>query len=171
MQAPVCHSEGECTLMWATARTFILNHAGLKMQTYTSDFMETYNPIQYTTYLAAQVNKEPMSGGGGYVITAKFWCTMDRCVPNQWETLDQFNRQVAAAGTAAHTLTPQTLVLTQVSSDHYKADDGTLVVTEGCGEPAKKAAATLRYDSEASNTDNTVTFPSGGSCLIAYMMR
>lgn len=83
--------------------------------------------------------------------------------------------QVAGANTAPvtqpRTLTPETFLLTQTSSDHYKAEDGTLVITEGCREPAQKAAATLRYDSQAANADNKVTFPSGGSCVIAVMMR
>jgi len=170
-QAPVCHTEAECTLMWATARTFLLNYAGYKMQTYTSDFMQTYNPPPYTGYLAAEVNKEPTADGRGYVIAAKFWCTLDTCSPNQWETLDQFNRQVAAAGAAARTSAPQTLVLTLISSDHYQADDGTLVVTDGCAEPAKKIAATIQYAPQLASTDDKVTFPSGRSCAIAYVMR
>lgn len=40
---------------------------------------------------------------GGYAIVAKFWCdNAFGCFPNQWDTLDQFNREVGAAGASGN---------------------------------------------------------------------
>jgi hypothetical protein len=81
---------------WSAARTFLLAHAGYKLQTYSPDFMETFNPIGYDTSLAVQVNKAPLLGGS-YEIQAKFFCAnIFACYPDPRATLDQFNRTVAA---------------------------------------------------------------------------
>lgn len=95
---PVCTGKAQCTAEWAEARTFILQNAAYKIQTYSSDFMQTYNSINEDTGLAAQVNLQPMAGGS-YRVVASFSCAnIFACVPNQWTTLDRFNRAVAAAG-------------------------------------------------------------------------
>ena len=96
--APVCSGTAQCTAEWAEARTFVLQAAGYKIQTYSSDFMQTYNPSEESPSLAAQVNMEPLAGGA-YKIVASFWCdNLFGCVPNQWKTLDAFDQAVAAAG-------------------------------------------------------------------------
>ena len=96
--APVCSGAAQCTAEWAEARTFVLQNAGYKIQTYSADFMQTYNPMGESPSLAAQVNMQPLAGGA-YKIVASFWCdNLFGCVPNQWDTLDAFNRSVAAAG-------------------------------------------------------------------------
>lgn len=85
-------------MKWAAARTFVLEHAGYKIQTYSPDFLQTFSPGEYDADLAAEVNKEPIPGGG-YRIVAKFWCNnLFGCNPNQWTTLDAFNRYVASVG-------------------------------------------------------------------------
>jgi len=95
--APTCSSEADCTMKWAAARTWILAHAGYRMQTYSPDFMQTYPAAGGNVLLAAEVNRRPISGGG-YVIEARFWCDNPfGCSPNQWDALDQFNQAVAAA--------------------------------------------------------------------------
>lgn len=102
--APVCSTQAQCTAEWAEARTFVLNHAGYKIQTYSRDFLQTYNATGDSPSLAASVNKQPMAGGA-YKIVASFWCdNFIGCIPNQRTTLDQFNRAVAAAG--AHDTSP-----------------------------------------------------------------
>lgn len=98
--APTCQGDTDCTAKWAAARTFVVNHARFKFQTYSPDYMDTYNPPDSSPGLAAQVNKEPLPDGG-FRITAKFWCAnMFGCNPDQWATLDQFNREVAAVGSS-----------------------------------------------------------------------
>ena len=78
------------------ARTYVLDHARMKIQNYSADYMETYGSTNMS--LAAQVNKQP-SPGGGFLIVAKFWCgSILICFPDQWDTLDEFNRTVAATG-------------------------------------------------------------------------
>ena len=96
--APVCSIQAQCTAEWAEARTFVLNNAGFKIQTYSRDFFQTYNATGDSASLAASVNKQPLAGGA-YKIVASFWCdNIFGCIPNQRTTLDQFNRAVAAAG-------------------------------------------------------------------------
>jgi hypothetical protein len=98
--APTCATEADCAVKWSSARSFVLAHVGYKFQTYSPEFMETFSPVNGTTDLGAQVNREPLPGGG-YRIVAKFWCdNLFGCFPNQWETLDGFNRSVAAVGAA-----------------------------------------------------------------------
>jgi hypothetical protein len=97
--APTCSSEAQCTVMWAQARTFVLAHAGMKIQTYTADFLQTFNSTD--TSIAATVNKEP-DQGGVYRIAATFGCGNPfGCVPNPYELLREFNSEVAAAGSSA----------------------------------------------------------------------
>ena len=95
---PVCISRPQCTAEWAAARTFVLDNAGYKIQIYSPDFLQTYNPGDESTSLAATVNKQPMAGGA-YKIVGSFWCNnMFGCFPDPTVTLDQFNRAVEAAG-------------------------------------------------------------------------
>lgn len=96
--APMCATKAQCTAEWAEARTFVLDNAGFKIQTYSRDFMQTYNATNDSPSLAATVNKQPMAGGE-YKIVASFSCdNFLGCIPNQYTTLDKFNRAVAAAG-------------------------------------------------------------------------
>ncbi len=96
--APVCSGPAQCRAEWDAARTFVINHAGYKIQTYSRDFMQTYNATNDSPSLAVIVNKQP-DGAGRYKIVASFACdNFIGCVPNQWTTLDKFNRVVSAAG-------------------------------------------------------------------------
>ena len=92
---PICASEQQCAVMWSTARTFVLDHAQMRIQTYSADFLETYNPID--TGIAARVNMAPAQGGG-YRIEAVFWCdNIFGCRTPPRTLLDEFNKTVAAA--------------------------------------------------------------------------
>jgi uncharacterized lipoprotein YajG len=94
-RAPTCSSQADCDAKWAAARTFVLDHAGMKIQTYSADYLETYSPTDSSTALGAQVNKQPITGG--YAITAKFWCAnLLLCNPKPGETLAAFNAKVSA---------------------------------------------------------------------------
>jgi hypothetical protein len=70
---------------------------------------------------------------------------------------------------AVHWLPPQGVVLTLISADHYKADDGTLIITDGCLEPAEDVTAILQYDARAPETDDVVSFPSGAACRVVHV--
>lgn len=81
--------------MWGVARTFVLAHAGMKIQTYGADFLETFNSPDMS--VAARVNMVPLPGGARR-IEAAFWCgNMFGCYEGPRALLDQFNRTVSAA--------------------------------------------------------------------------
>jgi hypothetical protein len=93
---PTCTSDKDCEVKWAAARSYVLAHADMKIQTYSSDFLQTYNPPEYGTQIAAEVNKEPQAAGV-YRISAKFWCNnLFGCSTPPRQLLDSFNRTVAA---------------------------------------------------------------------------
>ena len=95
---PICSSDAQCTAEWDAARTFVIEHAGYKIQTYSRDFFQTYNASDESTSLAAIVNREP-DGRGRYKIVAAFACdNLFGCIPHRAQALDAFNRAVAAAG-------------------------------------------------------------------------
>ncbi len=93
--SPTC-TVADCEVKWAAARTFVINHAGMKLQTYSADYMQTYSPVGGSTALGAEVNKQPIPGG--YAIVAKFWCDNPfGCFPKADETLREFTAAVNAA--------------------------------------------------------------------------
>jgi hypothetical protein len=61
---------------------------------------------------------------------------------------------------------PQGVVLSRVSWDHYRADDGKVVVTEDCLEPAEQVVAILQYDPDDPDADDLLSFPSGDTCRV-----
>lgn len=94
---PVCQGDEDCQVKWSVARRWVLDHAGTKIQNYGVDYFDTYNPVQNSPNLAAQVSKEAL-GGGRYQIMAKLWCdNMFGCQPNAWAALVDFNRTVGTA--------------------------------------------------------------------------
>ena len=96
LPAPTCANASECDLKWAAARAFVLSHAGFKFQTYTNDYMETFNPVGGAVELGAQVNREPQPDGTTR-ITAKFWCDNPfGCSPPARQTLNDFIRTLNA---------------------------------------------------------------------------
>ena len=99
---PVCASRAQCAAEWNEARTFVLANVGFKIETYSRDFMQTYNPVGDSMDLGAQVNKQPLPGGR-YKIVASFYCNKDplglfACTPPARATLNAFNKAVTAAG-------------------------------------------------------------------------
>lgn len=70
---PTCTGQAECELKWAAARRWVQNHAGFRIQNYSSDFIQTHKSGDYAnTYLGVEVSKEPL-GGGAYQIVARMW--------------------------------------------------------------------------------------------------
>lgn len=94
---PVCMDKADCEMKWSAARQWVLANAGFKIQTMTDDYIETYNAINSSTYLAARVIKEPL-GDGTYRITVAVWCdNWIGCNPPKWQAAVDFNRTVNAA--------------------------------------------------------------------------
>lgn len=71
---PTCQSDKECEVKWAAARRWVLDNSGFKIQTYTDDYMETFNVQDYAaTQVWARVSKEPL-GESGYRILVELGC-------------------------------------------------------------------------------------------------
>ena len=91
-----CHSPEECEMMWAAARNWILSHSSYKIQTYSTDMIETHNPSPYDAGIAVRATKDP-EGGGVYRIRVVIWCNnMFGCVPGLKESILSFHRTVRA---------------------------------------------------------------------------
>lgn len=70
---PHCTGPEECELKWAAARRWVQNNAGLRIQNYSSDFIQTYKSGDYAnTALGVEVTKEPL-GDHSYQIVARMW--------------------------------------------------------------------------------------------------
>lgn len=94
---PTCEGEADCKTKWEAAQLWVVHNAGYKIQTATSVLIETYNPSQYSSSLAARVTKEPL-GGGKYKIVIFVWCNNSYgCRPNGWDAAIDFNEKVSAA--------------------------------------------------------------------------
>lgn len=96
---PICIDAADCEEKWNAARTFLLKKVGFKLQIYSADYMETYNPTRGSSVeLAARVNKEPI-GGGRYRIVGSFYCeNMFGCTESAGDVMLNFNRYVAGFG-------------------------------------------------------------------------
>ena len=99
---PKCSEQRDCELKWAAARSWVLGNAGLKIQNYSGDFIETYNPPPNSPLLAARILKEP-AVAGGYEIKVELWCNnVFGCVPAIGPAKVDFNRKVGSAGIPAN---------------------------------------------------------------------
>ena len=102
---PTCQTERECEVKWATARRWVLENAGMKLQHVTNDFLETFNSPEYSGRLAVRVVKEPLQGGSGYRIVITTQCSPNLVLAasggcmggNTWEHALRFNAYVNAA--------------------------------------------------------------------------
>lgn len=91
---PTCSDNRECEVKWNAARTWIVKNAGWKLQHVTPDYLETYNSVDASVYLAVRVNKEP-TPDGGYRILGSVWCAnILGCHPDKYDALLDFNRSV-----------------------------------------------------------------------------
>lgn len=100
-EPPTCSDAKDCEVKWGAARNWILDHAGTKIQTYSADFIETYNPNRYSPLLAVAATKEPLADGS-YKIVARMWCdNFIGCQPNQYVALNEFYNFVSEAHLSA----------------------------------------------------------------------
>lgn len=60
--APVCTGADECARAWSAARRWVLDNAGYRIQTYSEDYIETYQGFDSAELqLAARVTREPIT--------------------------------------------------------------------------------------------------------------
>lgn len=106
---PTCGGGKECEVKWAAARRWVLSSSSMKIQHYSPDFIETFNPEAYSAGIAARVTKEPFSNTD-YRIVVEVWCNnLFGCVPPIAQASQAFNDFVNhswAAGGPAGLTTP-----------------------------------------------------------------
>lgn len=94
---PVCATEQQCKVMWAAARTWILENAGYRLQHITDDFMETYHPVGSSTRIGVTVQKIP-GPNGETVLQARMYCDNPfGCQPNTLLAMRNFQEYVNRA--------------------------------------------------------------------------
>ena len=99
---PMCYRESDCEAKWSAARNWVQNNSGYKIQIYTTDLIETYNPSQSSPKIAVRITKQPLStsmeGNKSYAIAIKVWCNnIFGCVPSTDDAIIGFNKYVNAA--------------------------------------------------------------------------
>jgi len=98
---PYCYSKPDCTAKWAAARNWVQNNASVKIQIYSDDLIETYNPSPNSPKIAARVTKEPnatsTTGDQSYYFGIKVWCNnIFGCIPTADESILSFNNYVSS---------------------------------------------------------------------------
>ena len=95
---PVCHGKKQCEAAWAAARNWVTDNCGMKIETYTDSFLQTFNSSDSaSTDLACSVSKTPLPSGG-YTIQATMGCNnFLGCEPGATKSMLRFNKYVGAA--------------------------------------------------------------------------
>lgn len=98
---PVCKTKSDCDAKWSAARQWIQNNSGYKIQIYSDDLIETYNPINTDLRIAVSVSKNPIGLENGEqvnAIIAKISCgNMFGCNPPLGDAIISFNKYVGQA--------------------------------------------------------------------------
>jgi hypothetical protein len=93
---PICSNPRQCEAMWAAARNWVNGTCGMKIQTMTDSYLETFGSVD--TRLACRVTKDPMPDGR-YVLTVATVCGNPfGCFPDTWQAAFNFNTLVTSAG-------------------------------------------------------------------------
>ena len=93
---PTCKDEKDCKEKWSAAQVWVSRNCGMKLQIVTDTIIETYNPPNASTALAARVIKEPL-GDGEYRIVITTWCpNIFGCYPDSWNAALDFNNYVGS---------------------------------------------------------------------------
>ncbi|UCP00075.1 hypothetical protein LF844_09760 [Metapseudomonas lalkuanensis] len=93
--APVCYSDEQCDAMWTEAMVQAQNLSGMRIQTATDSFLQTYNPTSFDR-MGAMVRRMP-NPDGSTTIEATFTCRYD-CNNLNFEARNLFSASVKAAG-------------------------------------------------------------------------
>ncbi|RLJ20166.1 hypothetical protein DJ030_07565 [bacterium endosymbiont of Escarpia laminata] len=141
---PVCYGSRDCETKWAAARKWVLNNAGRKIQIYSDDLIETYNPAQNSPSIAARINKEP-TGNGAYAITITVWCNnIFGCVPKKTAAIMDFNNHINAVKVQDYSVYKDSLKEINYSKPLMGAffvyfNEKVIVKTVSSGSPSEKA--------------------------------
>lgn len=93
---PTCKSQKECEAKWAAARQWVIDNASYKIQHFTDDYIETFNPMRNNSNIAVRVIKEQISQNH-YRIVIKAWCgKKSGCKDKVRQVMLDFNRYVNA---------------------------------------------------------------------------
>lgn len=91
---PICTEPRECEGMWSAARNWVSASCGMKIQTMTDSFIETFNSVDGAA--ACRVTKDPRPEGG-YSFQALVNCA-GGCEP--YALVADFQRTLRSAGDA-----------------------------------------------------------------------
>jgi hypothetical protein len=94
---PTCDGAEDCAVKWDAAQTWVMQHAGHKIQTATDVVIQTFEAADSSDMaLMATVRMESI-GAGKYRIVAQLSCrNMFGCATNPGKATLNFNRTVAA---------------------------------------------------------------------------
>lgn len=90
----VCYSKPQCDAMWSEAIVQIQNLSGMRLQTATETYIQTYNAVDFNR-LSAVARKIPRPDGST-VIDASFSCNY--CGNLSYKALNMFTGSVKYAG-------------------------------------------------------------------------
>lgn len=92
---PHCTSTRQCQAAWSAARNWVTNTCGMKIQTMTETYIETYNSPETSTDLACRVTIDP-DPRGGYTLSIAVSCgNLFGCVPDAHKAALAFNDTVS----------------------------------------------------------------------------
>ena len=93
---PHCMSQRQCEAAWSAARNWVNGNCGMKIQTMTDSYIETYNSVGSDPTLACRVTKDP-DAAGGYSLSISVSCAnLFGCVPDAHKAALAFNTEVKA---------------------------------------------------------------------------
>jgi PDZ domain len=133
---PICNDAGDCAAKWGAAQLWVIHNAGYKIQTTTTNLIETYGPLDGASgwkRIAVRVTKEPI-GGDKYRITPLIVCgsfAERDCIQKLWAARQSFNDTVglqsntnmpsfSSTGTAVFGVSVIDLPPTVASSIHHE---------------------------------------------------
>jgi hypothetical protein len=89
---PTCSDEKDCEFKWAAARRWVIANTTMKMNTYATDYMDTYNPTG-SDGLSASVSKEPVDEKT-YQLVVSVSCKGFYCLTSMTARRQSFNDYV-----------------------------------------------------------------------------
>jgi hypothetical protein len=91
---PRCSTARNCALMWSAARNWVTSSCGMRIQTISEDFIETFGSID--TAAACRVTRDPDPlGGYSFHVVVSY---ANHFMPQPWPMVRQFQAVVSAAG-------------------------------------------------------------------------
>lgn len=92
----ICFSKPQCDAMWSEAMTQAQNLSGMRIQTATDTFLQTFNPVGFGR-MSATARKMPQPNGST-AIEATFSCRT--CGNLAYDAVNLFTANVKAAGSS-----------------------------------------------------------------------